>query len=160
VAASEPEMHNDSVITNSSSAKYLALLSCLLLSVLPAFARRKTEPKASHAAAIDSSYVSALATANRFLYAWQAQDQENGLIMLTDAAKQRTSEDRLQSFFSPGAGVQQTYEIGHGKKMASGRYSFPVELFVSKPAGTSHFRYSQIVIVKAGSDDWAIDKLP
>jgi hypothetical protein len=78
-------------------------------------------------------YAAALAAANRFLAAWQAQDRENGLVMLTEAAKPHGSEDRLEEFFSPGADA--AYEISRGRKMDGGRYVFPVTLF---GAGTGH----------------------
>jgi hypothetical protein len=122
----------------------------------------KPAPAKSAVSRMDREYVAALAMANRFLYAWQAQDQENAIVMLTNAAKRGTSEDRLQAFFSPGIGVQQSYQISRGKKISSGRYSFPVGLFVSdsnKPTGLPSARYSQIVVVKT-KDDWAVDKLP
>src|SRR5438128_11844786 len=72
----------------------LVLLSCLISSSL--FARVS---KSSSSRAIDPSYSSALAAANRFLHAWQTQDHEAGIMMLTDAARQQTSPELLQSFF-------------------------------------------------------------
>ena len=72
-------------------------------------------------------YVSALATANRFLQAWQNQDHESGLLMLTDDAKQHSSEILMEAFFSSGADA--AYEIARGKKVTAGRYTFPVTLF-------------------------------
>ncbi len=47
--------------------------------------------------------------------------------MLTDDAKQHSSEDRLEAFFSSGADA--AYEIARGKKIKAGRYAFPVTLF-------------------------------
>ncbi len=110
----------------------------------------------------DPNYVFALAAANRFLRAWQTQDHETGLVMLTDAAKHHTSEDRLQTFFSSESAAQPAFEINRGKKLKAGRYSFPVVLFdVASASRKSHYpRHSQIVVVKTGKDDWAIDKLP
>ena len=82
--------------------------------------------------------------------------------MLTDTAKQQTSEDRLRAFFSPGPAVQQAFEVNRGKRLKDGRYSFPVVLFEVKPGTrkSQYPRYSQIVVVRTGADDWAIDKLP
>ena len=57
----------------------------------------------------------------------------------------------------------QSYEIGQGKKVKFGTYSFPVTLFVigtAKAAKPIRPRVSQIVVVRTGIDDWAIDKLP
>src|SRR5512143_2802276 len=75
----------------------------ILLVFLPSLNWAKSKPKAKTASAtVDPDYVSALATANRFLHAWQVQDHETGVLMLTDAAKQHLSEERLDAFFSAG----------------------------------------------------------
>jgi hypothetical protein len=107
----------------------------------------------------DSGYASALAAANRFLQAWQNQDHETGLLMLTDTAKQNSSEDRLEAFFASGHDA--AYEITRGKKIKAGSYSFPVSLFTSVTDVTKAARPQklQIVVVRAGKDEWAIDKL-
>ena len=135
-----------------------AVLMTLFLSILcpPQLPARTSSPTA------DPDYVAALAASNRFLHAWQTQDHETGLVMLTDAAKAHTSEDRLETFFSWVPAAQPAFEINRGKKLKAGRYSFPVVLFdVSSGARKSrHARYSRIVVVRAGKDDWAIDKLP
>ena len=122
----------------------------------PQFSAKTNTPTA------DPNYVFALAAANRFLRAWQTQDHETGLVMLTDAAKHHTSEDRLQTFFSSESTAQPAFEINRGKKLKAGRYSFPVVLFdVASTSRKSQYpRHSQIVVVKTGKDDWAIDKLP
>jgi hypothetical protein len=144
------------------SNRFVLLMMVLIL--LPAgFPLYAKSRPAKASVNTDPDYVLALAAANRFLYAWQAEDQENGILMMTDTAKHRTSEERLQSFFAPGAGVQQTYEIGRGRRLHAGQYSFPVTLFActdGNPARTSHPRSSEIVVVKAGEHDWAVDKLP
>jgi hypothetical protein len=132
-------------------------LFCLLV-VNPSLLA-KAKPSASTVA--DSDYVSALAAANRFLHAWQTQDHETGLLMLTDAAKHHTSEDRLQQFFSPGPATQHAFEISQGKKLKTGRYTFPVALFgIREDQRWIYPRFSQIVVIRTGKDDWAIDKLP
>ena len=92
--------------------------------------------------------------------AWQNQDHETGLLMLTDTAKQNCSQDRLEIFFSSGSDA--AYEIARGRKMKVGRYSFPVTLFTSR-SGTGnsvHPQKSEIVVIRASRDEWAIDKLP
>ncbi|HEY1463707.1 MAG TPA: hypothetical protein VGF44_09850 [Terriglobales bacterium] len=108
---------------------------------------------------MDSDYISALATANHFLYAWQSQDEEGGIVMLTDAAKHHTSQDKLDSFFSHNGAA--SYQVQRGKKLAKGRYVFPVALFTATEGKNAHIHsyYSQIVIFQAGGD-WAVDKLP
>ena len=112
---------------------------------------------------IDADYIAALAAANEFLHAWQIQDRAAGVILLTDATKHRTSEEKIEELLAPGVGFSQSYEIARGRKLRAGAYSFPVTLFVigtGKSAKPIRPRYSQIVVVKTGRDDWAIDKLP
>ncbi len=135
------------------------LLSWLLSSLLITPLAAKTKP--STPLGTDRDYISALATANRFLHAWRSQDHEAGLVMLTDAAKHRTSEGRLLAFFSPPAATHQAFEISSGKKLKDGRYSFPIALFEIAPGhGRTHPRFSEIIVIRTGKDDWAIDKLP
>ncbi len=104
----------------------------------------------------DPAYSSALAAANRFLQAWQTQDHETGIIMLTDSARQQTSPELLEIFFSPGA--QAAYEIAHGRRTNSGEYVFPVVLFGVSDKSRPYF--SKIAVVRAGKDDWAINRVP
>ena len=141
--------------------RLISVIVCLQLSlgfVAPlASGKSKTNPS------VDSEYVLALGTANDFLRAWQTQDREAGILLLTDRLKQRTSEDGLENFFSCVAGKSQSFEIARGKKVAPGRYRFPVSLF-QKPAnrGTRWLRpqSSSLVVVRTGGSEWSIDKLP
>jgi hypothetical protein len=135
-----------------------ALIFVILFTCLPVLAKTK---KASSAALPPEKYdyVSALATANRFLNTWQSQDEDAGMVMLTNDAKHRITESQLEAFFSPG--TNSGYEINRGKKLSWDRFSFPVVLFVTiGKKGVHHPRFSQIVLIKTGSDDWAVDKLP
>lgn len=124
-----------------------------LISPLPVQARAKSALNSR-----DNDYVSALATADRFLSVWRAEDRENGLVMVTNAAKQGKSEDQLGDFFSPGDGS--AFEIGQGKKLKVGRYSFPVTLLEVTSGRRVHPRLWQMVVVRSGKDDWAVDTLP
>jgi hypothetical protein len=121
---------------------------------------RHSTPSPASAPTPDPGYASALAAANRFLQAWQNQDHETGLLMLTDTAKYNSSQDRLEIFFASGHDA--AYEIARGKKLRAGCYAFPVALFASVAGMTNAARpqKSQIVVVRAGKDEWAIDKLP
>src|SRR6266568_3207079 len=104
----------------------------------------------------DPAYGSALAAANRFLHAWQNQDHETGIIMLTDSARQQTSPELLQAFFSPSS--EAAYEIAHGKRTKTGEYVFPAVLFGTSSASRPH--YCAIIVIRSGKDEWAVDKLP
>jgi len=136
------------------------LILAVLFAILFASAASKTRVPPAISPGSDPGYVSALAAANRFLQAWQNQDHETGLLMLTDAAKDLSSEDRLELFFSSGSDT--AYEIARGKKLKLGRYAFPITLFSSRSATNKSDRpqKSEIVVVLTGKNEWAIDKLP
>jgi hypothetical protein len=133
----------------------LLSLACLLSLSSPLCARSK----ATDAYAADRDYLSALAAANQFLHAWQTQDHETGLVMLSDNAKRGLPENRLQVFLSPGP--EAAFEISRGRKLQARRYVFPVVLFGVRQGGKAIRPHpSELVVVRTGKDDWAIDKLP
>ncbi len=107
----------------------------------------------------DPGYLPALAAADHFLQAWQSGDVENGMALLTSHAREKVTTDVLEEFFS-NSGFS-AYEIDRGKLLKRGRYEFPV-VFVSAESKNvrAHRRFSSIVIVDTGHDDWAVDKLP
>ena len=123
-------------------------------------AASKTMP--TKAAAMGRDYASALAVADRFLQAWQSGDNEAGIVLLTARAKAKISRDDLSAFFS--ASAPSAYEISHGKPLRRGEYEFPVMLLdqSATATGSRHFRrrFSSIVVLRTGNNDWAIDKLP
>jgi hypothetical protein len=139
---------------------FISTFAALVLVVSPTAVLARSKPAAS-SVAVDREYVSALAGANTFLHAWQAQDHETSLLMLTDTAKRGVPEDRLQDYFSPGASVERSYEIGRGKKIDAGRFEFPVTLFDMTPElARMRPRLSRIVLIKTGKEEWAVDRLP
>jgi len=107
--------------------------------------------------AIDPLYGSALAAANRFLHAWQAEDHETGIMMLSDSARQHVSPDRLQSFFSPGPDA--AFEIARGKRVSSTAYKFPVVLFDASGA-PAHRHACTVIVTHSGKNEWTVDRLP
>jgi hypothetical protein len=106
---------------------------------------------------VGTDYASALATADRFLQAWQAGDAENGMALLTGHARQKVSREDMETFFSESAPV--AYEITRGREIQRGRYEFPVMLLSSSsspPAPQNsrvHRRFSNIVVLKTGNGD-------
>jgi hypothetical protein len=135
--------------------------ACLILSVVVVRPLLAAKSKPAGPAGTDRDYIMALAAADRFLHAWQTQDHEAGLLMLSDTAKQHTSENYLQTFFAPGASAQQAFEIGRGKKLRGGRYVFAVTLFnIREDRKRAHPRFSQLIVIRTGKDDWLVDKLP
>ncbi len=135
----------------------LILVSAGLLSA-PTTAH--TRPSAPSAAGFDRNYASALAAANRFLQAWQNQDRETGLLMMSDWARQGCSGESLEAFFS--SGPEAAYEISRGKKLKMGRYAFSVTLFTSPRRVSQNVkpRKSEIVIGRESEHEWTVDKLP
>jgi hypothetical protein len=110
-----------------------------------------------HPRTVDPLYGSALAAANRFLHAWQSEDHETGIMMLSDSARQSLSPDKLQNFFSPGPDA--AYEISRGKRVNSAAYEFPVVLFgVSSAPSRPH--ECTMIVSRSGKSEWAVDKIP
>jgi len=129
-----------------------SLILCVSLFLLSPLAA-KTPP----ARALEPGYAVALAAADHFLQAWQSGDVENGIALLSTHAKETATTDVIEKFFSnsdPAA-----YEVGRGKLLKRGRYEFPVVL-VSTSKNHARLRFSSIVIVDTGRNDWAVDKLP
>jgi hypothetical protein len=139
-----------------SLARAVAFLLVLTLSTGPLAA------KSPSSALVDRNYVDALATADRFLHSWQTQNQEAGILMLSDRLKRRTSEDVVRDFFT-AAGNRASYEIGRGKKLSAARYSFPVSLFAGGSQKSRKWlcpQTSALTVAKFGKNDWVIEKLP
>jgi hypothetical protein len=146
-------------MTNRFSAKlclpaFLFLLT--VFSVATLSAHSNSHP-AKQSAPSDPSYVFALAAANRFLHAWQTGDVENGMILLSNGLRRSQNAEQVEQFFSNA--TDRAFEITRGKGH-SGRYSFPVVLLT--PRGPSHVnrKFSEIVLIDTGKNDWVVDKLP
>jgi hypothetical protein len=90
------------------------------------------------------------------------------MILLTTHAKQSASTEGVERFFSDAG--PSAYEISRGKLLKPGRYEFPVVLVLGGASlggaslgGASKAprrRFSSIVVVNTGHNDWAVDKLP
>ena len=122
---------------------------------MPAWARTHKQP-AKPADPSDPGYVSALATANRFLHAWQAGDLENGMVLLSDGIRHSQNADKFEEFFA--SATERAFEIRTGRGNR-GRYSFPVVLLAPRGDHVAR-RSSQIIVVNTGKNDWVVDKLP
>jgi len=127
----------------------------LWVSLLTSPLAGKTPP----VAALGPGYAPALAAADHLLQAWQSGDVENGMVLLTSHAKEAATTDVVEQFFSNPA--PSAYEIGRGKLVKRGQYEFPVVL-VSGDSKKLHprRRFSSIIVINTGNNDWAVDKLP
>ncbi len=144
----------------------ILLAACLFLSVFPAnlaWAGPHGHPAQSSDLS-DPGYVFALAAANHFLYAWQTGDLEAGMVLLSDGIRHSHNPDKIEQFFSTAnassdsTSKDRAFEIarGHGHK---GRYSFPVVLVTPRGSHLAR-KFSEVVMVETGKNDWVVDKLP
>jgi hypothetical protein len=133
----------------------IRLAACLFLLTAPVWARPHSH-LAKPADPSDPGYVFALAAANHFLHAWQTADLENGMVLLSDRVRHSQNADRLEQFFSNG--TERAFEItrGHGHP---GRYSFPIVLVTTRGPHVTR-RFSEVILVETGKNDWVVDKLP
>jgi hypothetical protein len=128
----------------------------LLLLPLSAWAASSHHPRAGQPALENPGYILALATANRFLHAWQSGDLEAGMVLLSDHFRHSRNPDEIENFFS--GDTYRAFEIAHGKGNR-GRWRFPVVLLTVE-GGRVHRKFSKIVLVNTGKNDWAVDTLP
>ncbi|MGA7295847.1 MAG: hypothetical protein WBW53_11040 [Terriglobales bacterium] len=128
----------------------------LLLLTVPLCAKSHGH-SANQADISQPGYAFALAAADHFLQAWQSGDFENGMVLLSDGLRQSQSADKLEQYFSDA--TNRAFEITRGRGH-QGRYLFPVVLIA--PRGSSHLtrKFSEIIVVDAGRNDWVVDKLP
>jgi hypothetical protein len=129
------------------------LLAIFLTVSVPA---RSNDHPGKQADASDPGYAFALGAANHFLHAWQTGDVENGMVLLSDHIRRTQNPDQLEHFFSNA--TDRAFEItrGHGHR---GRYSFPVVLVTTRGSHVTR-KFSEIIMVETGKNDWVVDKLP
>jgi hypothetical protein len=146
-------------MTNSHRVKF-PLAACLFLltvfSTTPLRARSNGHP-AKQSAPAEPGYVFALAAANHFLHAWQTGDVENGMVLLSDSLRHSQDADQVEEFFSNAR--YRAFEITRGKGHA-GRYRFPVVLVTPRGSSRITRKFSEIVLIDTGKNDWVVDKLP
>ncbi|HMD18393.1 MAG TPA: hypothetical protein VKH18_17130 [Terriglobales bacterium] len=132
-----------------------ACLFFLTVFLSPVSARASSHP-AKPADVSDPGYAFALAAANHFLHAWQTADAENGMVMLSDHIRHTQNPDQLEQFFF--SATDRAFEItrGHGHP---GRYSFPVVLVTPRGSHVTR-KFSEIILIETGKNDWVVDKLP
>jgi hypothetical protein len=100
--------------------------------------------------------VFALAMANRFLHAWQTDDLETGMVLLSDRVRHSQDQEKFEQFFA--GSTDRAFEIARGQGNR-GRYRFDVAL-VTATGTRVRRRASQIVVVNTGKNDWVVDTLP
>lgn len=78
------------------------------------------------------------------------------MILLSANAKEMATSDAVDEFFSKPGPL--AYEIEPGRLVKRGRYEFPIVLVSTNTQ--LHRRFSSLVIIETGHNEWAVDKLP
>jgi hypothetical protein len=144
-------------ITNVNLTRVISALIAIAL----AFFGSPVASAKKHKAATqptDSNYIAALATANRFLAAWQDNDQAAAMPWVTNRAKQQSTEEGVDKLFSGSS--TRAFEISRGRLVRQGRYQFSIVLVQNDDSGHTHRRFTELIITNTGNNDWAVDKLP
>jgi hypothetical protein len=138
----------------------MAALACSITIAFALFAPPPVWPKKHKVPAqpTDSNYVAGLALANRFLAAWQSNDQAAAMPLLTTRAKDQSTEEGVDQLFSGSS--NRAFEITHGHLLRQGRYQFSIVLLQTDDSGHTRRRFAELIITSTGKNDWAVDKLP
>ena len=78
------------------------------------------------------------------------------MVQLSDGIRHSQNADTLEQFFSNAS--NRAFEINRGSGR-QGRYSFPVVLVTLRGSHLSR-KFSEVVLVETGKNDWVVDKLP
>jgi hypothetical protein len=106
----------------------------------------------------DSNYVACLSIANRFLAAWQSNDQAAAMPLITTRAKEQSTEEGVDQIFSGSS--DRAFEIARGHLLRPGRYQFSIVLLQADDSGHTRRRFAELIIITTGKNDCAVDKLP
>jgi len=128
----------------------------ILLLSLPTWAGGPRKHHSSPPTPTDPDYVFALATANRFLHAWQTGDLETGMVLLSDRVRHSQDPEKFEQFFSGNS--NRAFELARGQG-SGGRYRFAV-VIVTIAGRRIRRRSSEIIVVNTGKNDWVVDRLP
>src|SRR5713226_5444986 len=101
--------------------KLACATAVILLLSLPMWPGGSRKHHSSPSAPTDPDYVFALATANRFLHAWQTGDLETGMVLLSDRVRHSQDPEKFEQFFS--GDPDRDFEITRGQGNR-GRYRF------------------------------------
>jgi hypothetical protein len=124
------------------------------------FRHKKSKPPED----IDQNYISALASAERFLFAWQTRDASDGLALLSNRLRAAHQTSFLQHYIIGDENpAHAAFEISNGKKLPDGRYAFEVRLFENQRGEFwqgKRPKPSRIVMAASDLDRWLVDELP
>lgn len=150
-----PSLLNSTAPTNQT-VKLAWTAALILLLSLPTWAGGSHKRHSPAPTPADPDYVFALGIANRFLHALQTGDLETGMVLLSDRMRHSQDPEKLEQFFSGDA--DRAFEITRGQGNR-GRYRFATVLVMADGARVRR-RFSEIIVVNTGKNDWVVDKLP
>jgi hypothetical protein len=138
----------------------IAAIACSITMALALLAPPPVSAKKHKAPAqpTDSNYIAGLGMANRFLAAWQSDDQAAAMPLITTRAKEQSTEEGVDRLFSGSS--NRAFEITRGHPLPEGRYQFSIVLLQTDDSGHTRRRFAELIITKTGKNDWAVDKLP
>lgn len=114
--------------------------------------------------AVDQDYILALTAADQFMYAWATRNQDDGLALLSPRLKNRFPEDYFRYYLTGLSNPHhQAFEVGRGKRLPSGAFSFPVamyEHYSGQKENVEHPKPLSIVVIQSGPESWLVDELP
>lgn len=143
----------------------MKILYCLLGMVIFAANPAPGQTAKRHASnLIDQDYVLALSAADQFMYAWATRNQDDGLALLSPRLKNKFPEEYLRSYISGISNPHhQAFEVGGGKRLPSGGFSFPVAMYMhytGQRENSGPPKPLTIVMIQAGPENWLVDELP
>ena len=143
----------------------MKLFGCLLAMVIFAANPAPAQKAKSHARnVINQDYVLALSAADQFLNAWATRNQDDGMALLSPRLKNKFPEDYFRYYLSGLSNPHhQAFEVGQGKRLTSGKFSFPVMMYLhytGQKETNEHPKSLTIVMVQAGPENWLVDALP
>lgn len=141
------------------------IYGCLLAMVIFAANPAPAQKAKSHARnVINQDYVLALTAADQFLNAWATRNQDDGMALLSPRLKNKFPEDYLRFYISGISNPHhQAFEIGRGKQLPSGGFSFPVtmyEHYTGHKESSGPEKSLTIVVIQSGPENWLVDELP
>lgn len=109
-----------------------------------------------------AAYLEALETVNAFLWAWLTRDADGGLRLMSDRLHTQINDETWLRQFMAGLSNphHQAFEIGHGRRQTTSRYTFPVTLYELYTGERMGAGYRGMLEVAKQGEVWRVDRLP
>jgi hypothetical protein len=114
---------------------------------------------------IDTDYVLALSSANKFLEAWRGRRQDAGLALLSPRLIKTRTEDQWRMAISGASNPHhQSYEIISGRRLPDGRIQFDIWLYDhytgQQDKTSTRGKPEHIMLIKVNNKEWKVDGVP